>query len=226
MRSSAPTPIEHGHCCRDQRLQKFEPVAEGWYQTIKSYCVAFERYEQEDAPYYYNERANISVLARGAWKSRMFTLEEYPTEKTRDDGVRRTGSHRCDLMIWDDESEFQIEAKQCWLRTALPDDSHEKRVTSMLKAARSDADRNTDSKSRLGCVFFSVWWPQQSEYSRDPSIHIRRELDRLLSYEASLWAWPFPKETRLLVSTESDGSRRFYPGVVMGLTSGKYARFS
>lgn len=84
-----------------------------WIKAVERYTKTFQ-----DNPWWYNERASLSVLAGAAWTLKdWFALEEFSTIKRMrtlspglDEGHLRNG--RCDLFIRNPEESFAIEAKQ------------------------------------------------------------------------------------------------------------------
>ena len=97
-----------------------------WATTLEEWHLAIERYcritEGADNPYWYNERANIGILAGAAWRSGKIALEEFQMQKivftengTLEESPKKEKSGRCDLWISDgNKSEF-IEAKFKWI---------------------------------------------------------------------------------------------------------------
>jgi hypothetical protein len=209
--------IEFGTRIQRQEFKHLRPALKGWGEAIKEYCASLSG-DDQDAPYYYNERANISLLAAGAWKAGI-ALEEYPTSKKRKDDEVSRGSPRCDLFILAAKKyEFQIEAKQGWMPAHLKAEAHQRRVERLFTAACKAAAENTESRARVGCVFFTPWWRTESKYKKDPSTHIAHEIKRYLEHgTVDAWAWCFPTTTRGIRDRESKGDNRFYPGVIVGL---------
>src|SRR6266498_2217760 len=60
------------------KFSRMQPVIENWCNATSRYCAAWPG---QDAPYWQNERGNISILAGAAWMSGAAALEEYGTEK-------------------------------------------------------------------------------------------------------------------------------------------------
>lgn len=94
----------------DESIQK---LLTAWIKAVDRYTKAFQ-----DNPWWYNERASLSVLAGAAWTLKdWFALEEFSTVKHLreldpglDEGHLRNG--RCDLFIRNPDESFAIEAKQ------------------------------------------------------------------------------------------------------------------
>jgi hypothetical protein len=82
------------------------PIIKGWHKAMRRYSHA---HDEDDAGYYHNERANISLLAAGAWLSGKCALEEYASDKYRSN---KKAKGRVDLYICKDKKEnAEIEAK-------------------------------------------------------------------------------------------------------------------
>lgn len=211
----------------NKTLNLLRPVIHGWRDAIVEYCIAAEG---DDVPYYYNERANISLFAAGAWKSGEIALEEYAS--TKKSAKRKTGHHhgpgRCDLYITlDRKHDVKIEAKQGWMPENLREKTHRERIKSKLKTACDDADRGVDTSARIGCVFFTVSFPATRfpKYRSDPDFHIHKEILRFADDdEADLWAWCFPKLSRSFREMDAEGHYRYWPGIVVGMKVGKFFR--
>ena len=72
-------------------------------------------YDEGDAPWWYNERAVMSLFVGAVWKSKGWAFEEYSTSKRfktrRGRGTRAYGG-RGDLAIWTrGDKQYAIEAK-------------------------------------------------------------------------------------------------------------------
>jgi len=199
-----------------------ESVFSHWSRAINTYCKA---YKGSDAPYYYNERANLSFLTIASWCAGAIALEEYGTKKhTASGGTLKRGSSRCDLFISTGGVNFQIEAKQYWMPSHRREKRHKASIAHAFHKACDAAMANTESAARVGCVFFVPWWKTSSEYKSDPEFHIRTEIQRYLSECADVWAWCFPKQARKLKHRQSRGDNRIYPGIIIGMKAGKYFR--
>ncbi len=86
---------------------------EHWIPMCKSWAFNIERYtrltELGDAPYYYNERANVGLLAGAAWSCGNIALEEFQSIKGTGNNERHG---RIDLWICSENgTEEYIEAK-------------------------------------------------------------------------------------------------------------------
>jgi Tfp pilus assembly major pilin PilA len=179
---------------------------------------------EDDAPWWYNERASVSQLAGAVWRcgpkvKPSWVLEEYATPRYGARGSKATRG-RCDILVELGELRFIAEAKQLWfdksrdgdcsgrLRKAL-DEAHEQVVT-----APNDGGRY--QQFALAFVVPVI----TASLNRDP--------DRLHQHIASVvesaqreaprasFAWAFPASRRFnLESHRYKGN--FFPGCVLVL---------
>src|SRR5262249_41431146 len=121
--------------------------------------------------------------------------------------------------------EFQIEAKHRWLHGWKPIG---KRVEKGITAANYEANKNTESSSRISCVFFPV------SFSTKKCPNFRSESDYYINgvikaastqRGVEFWTWSFPKKARTCFKhKEADGDNRWWPGLLMAMNAGKYFR--
>ncbi len=91
------------------RARSLGPVLDSWNTLIGKYCQT----QPNDLPYWYNERATLSMVAAAAWASGGIALEEYSSPKRA--GPRGdVGNGRADLWIRVGSLELGLEAKQAW----------------------------------------------------------------------------------------------------------------
>src|SRR5690606_5499082 len=104
--------------------------------NIHDYIRAFD----DDVPYFYNERASLSVLCGAAWRSGYLALEEYVAIKG---GESDKPNGRIDLYIGqrDGDEEICIEAKH----EVLPPDCKDAVIENLIAKAKADA-RNLREK--------------------------------------------------------------------------------
>ncbi len=148
-----------------------------WTGVFEEYSICTDRFIRviadqykddnvTDAPYWNNERTNIGMFAAACWKNGWVALEEYGTEKRKDDNSQ--GAGRCDLWVssQDGKINYAIEAKKghCSL------DSKEliKKLDDLLggnnnsrntKSACYDAQKLSvdEGDNRMGLVFMHLY---------------------------------------------------------------------
>lgn len=113
-----------------------------WACIMEEWMLSIERYTRimngNDAPYYYNERANISVLAGAAWKSGWVALEEFQSKKGYRNRAKTNG--RTDLYFANEADEELIEAKFEWI--CMGSENISNMVQETMGRATIDAKKN------------------------------------------------------------------------------------
>ena len=203
--------LNSGIVTRTKLALNLVPAIEGW---IKAHIEYAELHKNSDVAYYFNERANISMLAAGAWKSGAVALEEFSARKGEGADERHG---RVDLYIATEKWGAELEAKHEWMNFALDDEQFASRVSQTLENAESDALRVSGSDHRYACAFFvpSVHVRQYDEYASDPEAMLQTQLQKYLAQKGPhAWAWCFPEVARQF----RNAANTYYPGVVMALT--------
>lgn len=200
--------IERG--VKINRLSELQPVLEQW-QNLNDDPSWFE---DEDAPWWYNERASLSIFAGAIWKSGGSAFEEFSS--TKDNGIDQTYSGRCDIEFGVGRSEFMGEAKQCWIN--LDEDWREniKEVHSSIDAARRDVLQVPlwRNHSRLGIVFVV---PSISKKKKDGvDVYLNSFIEKIIEINNVTVAWVFPRKARCLEPPKnSSAAGNIFPGVVI-----------
>jgi len=162
----------------------------------------------EDAPYWYNERANIGLISGAAWRCGRIALEEFQKEKGYSNKKKNRG--RSDLWIAYDENEELIEAKFKWVSlnsndlTKLVEGSLDQAIDDVKKARANDKEIKS-----LAIGFFPVYVKSSYSNEIDSKITDMKKQFKKQNYHAL--AWCFPKETR----TYTSNSGNILPGIFM-----------
>jgi hypothetical protein len=167
--------------------------------------------DDRDAPWWYNERASLSIFAGAVWSCQNGQcLEEYATRKAdvTGRGRRRTKAGRGDLEFGVGSWEYVAEAKQAW--PILGGKSVPEHVEECLRNARRDSSKTPDDElRRLGIAFVS---PKLNVSKKDDLEGLLSDfvayLDRDLNGAARAWA--FPADRRHL-----SYNGYYYPGAVV-----------
>ncbi|MCZ7929528.1 hypothetical protein [Agrobacterium pusense] len=189
----------------------FEPAArqllDGWIEATTKYC---DEMEGREAPFFFNERANISMLAAACWLKGGIALEEYSASKFAED---RNSNGRCDLYVFLAGENIEIEAKSVKRRLPMNAASLALHLRSKLNEAIQDARKLPPQKSfrRAACAFYTLR-VEASRYASNEQLKERyvgelsRYKDALMAFEqcsAVAWCVP-PSIRRLRVSPDSD----------------------
>jgi len=105
-------------------LSMFDEIFKEFDIIHREYAHSYSNYEKGtfDLAYFYNERANISILSGAIWrqlKYKSLVLEEYSTNKEKEEhdnqGIELRGYRgRRDLWFCLNNKQFRCEAKQLW----------------------------------------------------------------------------------------------------------------
>jgi len=132
----------------DEVLAQVGPLLLSFVKVVEKYCQI-----EGSPPYWFNERACVSLLAAAAWQAGWVALEEYSTRKVMREGEDRRDRHgRCDLYIRSPGGlAIAIEAKHAMssVEKILPE------VGSALADARYDAMTlfRGEASTRLAVAF-------------------------------------------------------------------------
>jgi hypothetical protein len=195
-----------GVVVKQKQLKKIEPLLHEWTRCVSRYCAVSEN----DAPYWYNERASLSTLAAAAWKAGGVAVEEYATFK----GKKKAGPpDRVDLWFRYRRRRFVVEAKIAWvnLGEGRPIANAVESVRRRLGEALEDVQRCPKDGTFLGVTFVAPSIPNNRKDSRRVAALVGPFLDELRKLDYGFMAWVFPQAARNFIG---DDERR-YPGVVM-----------
>lgn len=157
-------------------LAPLKPVLQSWIACTERYVRVWDA---DDLPYWYNEQANVSILAGAAWKADWTAIEEYQISKIATEASEKTTSiGRNDLYIANDEWGYCIEAKVCYV--AIDDLLNaQKRILEKCSLATDDAGRLDYHEPRLGAVFVAPH-----------SLDVEAEAEQIQAFKEMLHALP------------------------------------
>ena len=183
------------------KLRHWSPLLDKWASLINRYCFLIG----EDAPYFYNERANIGVLSAAAWQVGWVALEEF--------GNRKRGKKygRADLYIGpsDRDAGEYIEAKLSW--------DINKTHNALLRAI-DDVEKVRLPKGDVGIAiaFVSPGIKEEYEPKIDEKIKGTIETAKQIAKQikSDAIAWSFPRYSRILRGG-GKYEHLIYPGVLL-----------
>jgi hypothetical protein len=190
-------------------LRSLGPVINKWQELIDdSYW-----FRNQDAPWWYNERASLSTFAAAVWLCQGKALEEFSTDKIAITERKQTYKGRCDIWFKIKALEFIAEAKQSWPSLGGNMQTAKNMVEKSLRSACRAAGQVPDwDGARLGMVFVV---PSLIKSKHKNMEGLRSQfVDELLKIENASIAWIFPQRARNLSFTLY---RKDYisPGVIL-----------
>ncbi len=222
-------------------VKGLRPLLVQWTQLIQEYC---EENHRTDNPWWYGERANLSLLAGAAWRLQngWHALEEFPTTKRRTAGgtkavepvvpeggiekKKKSPRGRCDLYVSHRSTGFAIEAKQAWQN--LSSATRRDRFSEAMTRARRDAGNlhSDEADHRIGAVFVVPFIPTDS--LRDPGAGKKAPIDTVKAAEIvdawikestidehSGYAFVYTRKCGDYITAKGD---RVFPGVMLVLS--------
>lgn len=195
----------------ESKLRKLKPVLNNWIKIVQEYSKAFQN---NDACWWYTERANVGILAAAAWRTKgWLALEEYSTLKRGDETDSKNG--RCDLYIANKnhDNSFAFEAKPAW-QTMRSDGVG--KISNQLVEAWNDAGklRKIEAKTRIAVCFVIPKIPIHLTDGNFDSQILSWLNDALDNVDWDATAWVFPQESRQL---KNEAGTRLFPGVLLVL---------
>ena len=171
------------------RLRCLRPILRKWIALNRQLSVRWS--SVGDAPWWYNERALISVLAGAVWQSGGYAFEEYSDTKR---GKRRPYAGRIDLEFVIGQHEFLAEVKQCWL-AATARRCRTDFVSGFMEKAKADVRRcRPNGTKRIAIVFGVPYLAQRRKAEMDDRIEwlVNQATKIQADIDADAVAWTFP----------------------------------
>lgn len=169
-----------------------------------------------DAPWWYNERASVSLFAGAIWKNGGWVTEEFVVQrsdsaKTSEEGGKRCG--RCDISFEVGKLKVIAEAKQAWPPITRPRCYAAAVRNKLMEAAEEirkiDPD---DGYERYAIAFASPYVTSNA----DTKTKVNNFIEAILKIEdAHAVAWAFPLIENPIQSPKPRYENRYFPGVAL-----------
>ena len=191
-------------------LRSLKPILNMWVDLSGQEKWFFE----EDATWWNNERATLSIFAGAVWRSGGLVMEEFATEKIKR-SVSETG--RCDIIFRIGRKVYLGEAKQDW--PLLTEDNLEANLRTTHMVIKQACHESLQTKDRnavhVGMVFIT---PRIHEGKKQFLDNLLKDyVDNLCARNDLTLAWIFPKWARNLHSLEEISRNKIYPGVILAI---------
>lgn len=192
------------------RLPVLEPVLRKWISVVRLTAEDWRgtTHKDSDIPFWYRERAQLSLFAGALWQSDALVFEEFSTTKHQA-GRKATG--RADIWFKIRRRQFIGEAKQVSVNAASKPQRIEVKISEAIGNVREHKKGKT---RRLAMVFVTVeiLARHASEVDRllQEWIEQANELRKRLGCDAL--AWTFPEGWRVFHHKKG---HRIFPGCAL-----------
>ena len=191
------------------RIRTLKPILDEWTTCVSE--ITDEWKQKNDVPWWYNERASLSIFAGAIWRRGGFCFEEYSDKKRTVEGRNHRNRPlyhgRVDLHFSWHGHNFIAEAKKTYSGFSQSRNSARNRLTNWLEKACSDARLLQKKKQRsLGILFARPMFKKNIESKIDEKLD--QWVQMLADINTDAYAWVFPECARHKWS--SDGY--FCPG--------------
>jgi hypothetical protein len=188
----------------------FTPILKKWIAVNKALVKEWDG--QRDVPWWYNERADLSVLAGAIWRARGSAFEEYVDakfEKSRRSKRKRRFLGRVDLFFTYNGTMFIAEAKQCWSGASVINGNPLGRIQKRLQSACDDIKKTkAKGQKRLAIVFVKPM--VRKKHKKEVDRLLQEWTSRIETIDCDAMAWVFPKTAR-----QTKWREYLFPGVVV-----------
>ncbi|NIE77775.1 hypothetical protein F3J44_27245 [Pantoea sp. Tr-811] len=185
-----------GQIINNPRLEFLSPVLERWVDCIDR----FNQFNGDaEAPYWHGIQTNTGMLAAAAWQAELATLQQFASNKQRDEGELEG---RCDLSICSAEEALYLSVSQRWPKVARLDMAAALQETTSIARHMAYA-----SQLRAGALFITPWKVGQHASPEE----LQDLVEDLQKHNACAIAWYFPYAYRKLHNQMG----QYYPGVAL-----------
>jgi hypothetical protein len=203
--------------------RRMEEALWRWIHFVDRYCQRRWN-DDQDAPYWHNERGSLGLLAAAIWSTGNIALEEHPAEKAVQKGRRRKTppDGRIDLWYSLGRKDYALEAKQMYVRLSRrnPPSAIKRSVQSVLNSALGNIKAKPGYGNRVGLVFVApFFWKRRHENPEQMAVLLKRFVEGIMQVDACFIAWCFQPKKRCPFygpwPRGADSITTLWPGVVV-----------
>jgi hypothetical protein len=203
-----PKTINGLHC---GRLINFAPIFRQWIKANTEMAHAWK--SANDVPWWYNERAFLSIFAGAIWRADGLVFEEYSDRKRRikktTGTLGREYAGRGDLYFRWRRWDFVAEAKFTWSGFSRNKYPLARIGTELKRACRDVRQARRKWSRKLGILFVTPYFRKECMDDVDDRIH--EWIKRLGDLDATAYAYVFPDCSRHFQGED----KLYYPGTAV-----------
>jgi hypothetical protein len=183
--------------CRCKQIRCFKAIYKQWICAVTELAKQWKR--AGDVPWWYNERASLSVFAGAIWRAGGHCFEEYSEEKRefrrRSHRLGKDYPGRVDLYFSWRGFDFIAEAKDTYSCFTRGNKSADARLKHYLEMAREDIKQSKpDGQRRLAILFARPCFRKRAEADIERLLQIW--VENLADLDLTSYAWVFPRCAR------------------------------
>jgi len=180
--------LEGGVRC-SKRLHILKPLLKEWISTNVDIVGAWAG--AGDFPWWYGERASISVLAGAAWKTGSFAFEEFGDDKKCEKKLQPLYHGRVDLYLYVRGEHFIAETKYCQSSATFESPSTTQKLRTGLQEACEDVDKcQRHGQRKLGILFATPYIAKSQKPRADELLNTWFTAMRSVRCSCSAWVFP------------------------------------
>jgi len=209
----------HGYVLRGSFLQPLEPALQRWLEMMNDR--GWLKKKGFDLPWWYNERASLSLFAGSVWQCEDgWAMEEFTVKKKKGNNPSITG--RCDMAFEIGEGQYIAEAKPGWPEIEDGGALKTEPLMTILKRAVKEScevkEEGWDAYKRIGMLFIAPCLTGKvltKNISALPHALLTAiDADAGLDSQNIAAAWSFPKAA-WRISKKNKDDDNIYPGVIL-----------
>ena len=203
-------PFQGSSCKR--RLLNLHGILEEWTEIVARMGRKWNK--SGDVPWWYNERADLSLFAGAVWRAGGDVMEEFSSEKRKigktTGRLHSSYTGRVDLYFeTPNRSDYYLECKSIWSGASRPNDSSIRKIEDHLEWACHDIKKfHPHRYRRLGLTFAKPY------IRRSPGVDVKEKISDWLTLmeavDCDARAWSFPMSCKC-----GKASDNFCPGVAI-----------
>ena len=190
-----------------KKVPHLKPVLQMWVKTVNDCVTSWKG----DLPWWYGERACLSLFAGAVWRANGLALEEWSTPKRGVSGEVKRYSGRSDLYfefrLGNKINRFIAEAKKTSFRLAPQRRDFSDHIRQHLTSACKDVgrcDTGDDKTHAFGVVFTALTVGQRHAHTVNELIS--DWIVGLRQFERIACAWVFPESARNMPHRQPGGA--------------------
>ncbi len=198
------------------KFHNIQPIFQKW-QLINN-RITSEWVKNADVPWWYNERASLSLFAGAVWLSGGYVFEEFAVNREIVNKKKHFYNRgRCDIEFSISGNYYFGEAKQCWPTFGRTKEySIREVIVKTLKAQVEVSQVKEKGYEGIGIIFISPRIPYINK--ENTGLLMEQFITELIELRKISLAWIFPKMAQERRPSKGHINYRYiFPGTIVGV---------